>query len=85
MADVLVITMKRLPLRLEDEKAEFDLNTDQYHVKPARDDKRSRAIQGGSDGALDGAATKVANDDDDENYGARPSSGKKKKKGKNST
>jgi len=74
MADVLVINMKRLPLRLEDERADFDLNTNKYHVEHRRDDRRS--------GALDGAAI----GDDEENNGrwgtSKSSSGKKKKKGK---
>ncbi len=75
MADVLVVNMKRLPLRLEDERADFDLNANKYHVEHRRDNRRS--------GALDGAA----NSDDEENDGrggtSRPSSGKKKKKGRN--
>ncbi|KAL9126645.1 MAG: hypothetical protein Q9217_004335 [Psora testacea] len=63
MADVLVINMKRLPLRLEDERADFDLNTNKYHVEHRRDDRRS--------GALDEAAI----GDDEENVGVPPGRG----------
>lgn len=75
MADVLVINMKRLPLRLDHERADFDLNANKYQGEHRRDDRRSSA--------LDGAPI----DDDEGNDGlwgtSRPSSGKKKKKGKN--
>ena len=33
MADVLLINMKRLPLRLKLESADFDLNAEKYHVQ----------------------------------------------------
>ena len=32
MADVLFVTKKRLPLRLNGEEADFDKNADKYHV-----------------------------------------------------
>ena len=78
MVDVLVINMKRLPLRLEDEKADFDLNVTKYHVEHLRDDRRSRTFQVVKDGALDGPAI----GDNDENGTLKPSRSKKKKKGK---
>lgn len=77
MADVLFINMKRLPLRLGDEKADFDLNADKYHVKDTSYDRRSRAV------AMEAA---VDNEDDTgEAFGTWGfSSGKGKKKGKKS-
>lgn len=72
MADVLIINMKRLPLRLANERADFDLNANKYHVGHPRDDRRS--------GILDGAA--IGDDEEDDGRGgtSRLSSGKKKKK-----
>ena len=32
MADVLLINMKRLPLRLNEEEADFDMNAEKYHI-----------------------------------------------------
>lgn len=32
MADVLLVNMKRLPLRLKEEEADFDKNADKYHI-----------------------------------------------------
>ena len=81
MADVLIVNMKRLPLRLEDEKADFDLNATKYHVEHLPDNRRSRAFHV-VDGALDGPAV----GDDKENDGhfgmLKSSRSKKKKKGK---
>jgi hypothetical protein len=37
MADVLVINVKRLPLRLEDERADFELNANKYYVEHSID------------------------------------------------
>ena len=86
MADVLVINMKRLPLRLGDEKADFDLNANKYHVKDTSHDRRSRVTQGVRDGALHEAATKDAFDNEEGMWGSfgtlKPSSGKGKKKDK---
>lgn len=82
MADVLVINMKRLPLRLEDERADFDLNANKYLVEHRRDERRTGVLQGQKDKALDGAAV----GDDEETDGSwgtfKVSSSKKKKKGR---
>ena len=48
MADVLLINMKRLPLRLENEKADFDVSTNKYHVRDSpstRCDRKQRVFK----------------------------------------
>lgn len=74
LADVLVINMRRLPLRLKDEGADFDFNTDKYHVEHHHDVRQSIA------------PSEIPTGDDkgnDWNWGtSRPSIGKKKKKGR---
>lgn len=81
MADVLVINIKRLPLRLEDEKADFNLNATKYHVEHLRDNRRLRVFQVIEDGALDGPA--VGDDYKNGHFGKLKSSkSKEKKKGK---
>ncbi|KAL2049800.1 hypothetical protein ABVK25_009895 [Lepraria finkii] len=45
MADVLLLNMKRLPLRLKEEAADFDNNADKYHVNDSsstRNDRKQR-------------------------------------------
>lgn len=89
MADVVIINMKRLPLRLGNEKADFDLNADKYHIEDTSHDRRSRVIECVRDGSLHEGATKAAVDNEEEMWGSfeesKPSSGKGKKKGKRST
>jgi hypothetical protein len=42
MADVLLINMKRLPLRLSEEEADFDKNADKYHVHDSSSTRNRR-------------------------------------------
>lgn len=42
MADVLLINMKRLPLRLKDEEADFDVNAKKYHIEDSLGTRSSR-------------------------------------------
>jgi len=42
MADVLLINMKRLPLRIKDEKVDFDTSTDKYHVRDSSSSRGDR-------------------------------------------
>lgn len=95
MADVLVINMKRLPLRLKDEKADFDKNADKYHVHRMCHDRKPRVFQDlerdatkadvdWCDGPTDEAAAEAAVDNVDDSWGfgtLKPSSSKGKKKG----
>jgi len=46
VADVLTINMKRLPLRLRDEKADFDISTEKYHVHDTGPERKSRMLRG---------------------------------------
>lgn len=46
VADVLTINMKRLPLRLRDEKADFDISTKKYHVHDTGPERKSRMLRG---------------------------------------
>lgn len=45
VADVLIINMKRLPLRLRDEKADFDISTEKYHVHDTGLKRKSRMLR----------------------------------------
>jgi hypothetical protein len=48
MADVLLTNMKRLPLRLKEEEADFDKNADKYHVhnsSSTRNDRKQRTFE----------------------------------------
>ena len=48
MADVLLINMKRLPLRLKGEEAAFDQNADKYHVPDSSstpNDRKQRTLE----------------------------------------
>ena len=46
VADVLIINMKRLSLRLRDEKADFDINTEKYHVHDTDSERKFRMLRG---------------------------------------
>ena len=46
MANVLTINMKRLPLRLRDERADFDISTEKYHVHDTGPERKSRMLRG---------------------------------------
>jgi len=82
LADVLVINMKRLPLRLGNEKADFDTQMENYHVHETRPDRRNRVSQAGSG---DEPARAAGGDDEVNSCGAldavKPSRRKKKGKG----
>ena len=45
VADVLIINMKRLSLRLRDEKADFDISTEKYHVHDTGPERKSRMLR----------------------------------------
>lgn len=45
MADVLTINMKRLPLRLADEEADFDSSADKYHIHDTHYDRNTRNFE----------------------------------------
>ncbi|MCJ1386407.1 hypothetical protein MMC17_009533 [Xylographa soralifera] len=44
LADVLVINMKRLPLRLDEEKADFDVNAKTYHISGLPPSSRAQRV-----------------------------------------
>ena len=44
LADVLVINMKRLPLRLDEEKANFDVNAKTYHISGLPPSSRAQRV-----------------------------------------
>ena len=72
MADVLLINMKRLPLRFKEEAADFDNNADKYHVNDSsstRNDRKQRT-----------EAAAINEDDTWGNGGSTKSLNKKKKK-----
>ena len=46
MTDVLIINMKRLPLRLVGEKVDFDISTEKYYVHDTRPEGKSRTFRG---------------------------------------
>ena len=81
IADVVIINMKRLPLRLGDEKAHFDKGAEQYYVQDTRLDRKSRVFQENLDEI---SADKAADDEQIDSWGkfqvGKPS--KHKKKGK---
>ena len=45
VADVLTINMKRLPLRLPDERADFDISIEKYHVYDTGPERKSRMLR----------------------------------------
>ena len=45
MADVLVINMRRLPFRLKDENADFDISTERYYVQHTKADRKSGMLK----------------------------------------
>lgn len=82
MADVLTINMRRLPLRLADEKADFDISADKYHIPDTHSDRKPRVFQGLSDETTESPA--VDKNDDWGQFGTLNVSSsrvKKKKKG----
>ena len=87
LADVLVINMRRLPLRLMGEKADFDSSADKYHIHDTHTDRKPRVFQGLSDEPNESPT--VDEDNDWACFGASNISSsrtKKKKKGnQNST
>lgn len=46
MADVLTISMRRLSLRLADEKADFDISADKYHIHDTHYDRNPKVVEG---------------------------------------
>lgn len=86
LADVLVINMKRLPLRLRDERSDFDISTERYHVHDTPPDRKSRMLQGGSQEEPDRDAAVDSKGDSWAAFEAvKPPSRKAKKKGKRTT
>ncbi|KAL8647836.1 MAG: hypothetical protein Q9210_005325 [Variospora velana] len=80
MADVLTISMRRLPLRLANEIADFDISMDKYHIHDTHYDRNPRVFEGLSDKKTEQPAV----DDDDwgqcGTWNASSSIAKKKKK-----
>ena len=79
MADILLINMKRLPLRLEEEEADFDNNADKYHVHGSHDGPAIEAADPEPKLPTDAAAV---NDDDTWGFGGFGGSLNKKEKKK---
>lgn len=79
LADVLIINMKRLPLRLGNKKADFDTRMENYHIHETRSDRRNRVSR---DGSGDESARAAGDGDQVNPYGAldvvKPSRRKKK-------
>ncbi|KAK3175046.1 hypothetical protein OEA41_002292 [Lepraria neglecta] len=85
MADVLLINMKRLPLRLKEEAADFDNNADKYHVHDSsstRDDRKQRIEATDPEPEPPTDAVAVEKDDTWRFGGSAKSLNKKDKKGK---
>ena len=76
LADVLVINMRRLPLRLIGEKADFDTSADKYHIHDTHTDRKPRVFQGLSDEPNESPTV-----DEDNASNISSSRTKKKKKG----
>ena len=80
--DIVVINMRRLPLRLSNEKANFDTGTEKYYFQDTQPDRKSRVIQEGPD---DISADKAADHGQIDSWGAfkvgKTSKYKKKDKG----
>lgn len=78
MADVLTISMRRLPLRFTDEKADFDISADKYYVHDTHYDRNPRVFEGSSDETTEKPAV---DEDNDGTLNVSSSRAKKKKKG----
>ncbi|KAL8836351.1 MAG: hypothetical protein Q9176_006361 [Flavoplaca citrina] len=78
MADVLTISMRRLPLRFTDEKADFDISADKYYVQDTHYDRNPRVFEGSSDETTEKPAV---DEDNDGTLNVSSSRAKKKKKG----
>lgn len=57
IADVLLINMKRLPLRLENEEADFEMNAIKYHVEPDEKEEAVKRLTAGESSLGDLTAT----------------------------
>ena len=81
--DIVVINMKRLPLRLGDEEADFDRGTEKYYVQDTRPIRQSRVSQ---EGPKDKPADIAAEDEQVKSWGPFTvgKTSKHKKKGKRS-
>lgn len=83
MADVLLINMKRLPLRLKEEAADFDNNADKYHVydsSSTRNDRKQRTEAADPEPEPPTDAVAINEDDTGGIGGSTKSLHKKKKK-----